>query len=44
MDQMKKDRELEKFTNKQATRQALIDRQIDELRSRKSNEQQIFTK
>lgn len=41
---MKKEREGERFSAKQAERQRMIDRQIDELRSRKDNQEQVLNK
>ena len=44
MDQLKKDREEQKFADKQATRQKLIERQAEVLRSMKNKEDEILNK
>lgn len=44
MDQLKKDREEQKFTEKQATRQRLIERQSEVLRNMKNKEDEILNK
>ena len=44
MDQLKKDREEQKFTEKQATRQKLIERQSEVLRNMKNKEDEILNK
>lgn len=44
LDQMKKDREEQRFKDKQAERQRLIDRQIGELRAIKDNQENVLNK
>lgn len=44
MDQLKKDREEQKFAEKQATRQRLIERQSEVLRNMKNKEDEILNK
>jgi hypothetical protein len=44
LDQLKKDREEQKFADKQATRQKLIERQAEVLRSMKNKEDEILNK
>lgn len=44
LDQLKKEREEHKFAEKQATRQKMIDRQIEQLRAVRSTEEEVLTK
>lgn len=44
METMKKEREGERFAAKQAERQRMIDKQIEELRARKDNQEQVLNK
>jgi len=44
LDQLKKDREEQKFAEKQATRQKLIERQSEILRNMRNKEDEILNK